>query len=768
MKKTLLAVLGLLCTVTMAAGFASCGLLGGSPTPTPTPTPTPPVSSTTRPGNSSSNKPQDSSSAKPEDSSSAAPETSSPNENTEVGTLSITTMAGQEKDVFDFAFNSTNTLSLTASFALGSKFEVTLSNENLTYNKGNNVILFNKATKAGVTTLTVTAEDDNGNEVVATKTIVVKPQDMTINEVKLGTSNIEGIYTLASSNVQGAASSYDFNVSCGAAESVGADFEEYVVWESSSNAVTVDKDGKVSLAKTGEAELVTLTAKFIVNGVEYKASNPYTFRAVYEGVNVGSYADLHTATKSGKEIVLTNNIDFPTNVADIQYDWMETTYDKTYYKNTDTLADARVKTLLQFKNDLYGNGYIINAHNATAGLLDRTGALTSASLFRGPLHFVAMQEKSSDNYVAGSPISVKAQDNICFALFEGVTVKNVELRGCDLQADSEGNYDLTDLTYIGTVVEVLGDNVSIEQSRLTNGRTVLRVFGDVNDSSKVIKLNIVNSVLSSAREFIIRMGSNCFVDGKSKADVANELDENSLYLPGDDNTKNEYLTKKTYNTMTSAEKAAYDEKYIKTYVTLKNSVLKDAGIFAVGMDSHFSGGALHQGHPILDEFGDSVSQYWRNIAKTSYGAKLTFEGQVMMYNWKPLNQIDSSTLIEIPERSPLKTRLDFNVAEMVSKVGEEERFSSIIADVNGEEWVHTGIAFFGGGKNYSVFENKAGNPLSSFEVALADVGKDFLTAAAGNENFYFMLCSNESSFSPAEQERLLASEEAYACLYIKD
>ena len=101
---------------------------------------------------------------------------------------------------------------------------------------------------------------------------------------------------------------------------------------------------------------------------------------------------------------------------------------------------------------------------------------------------------------------------------------------------------------------------------------------------------------------------------------------------------------------------------------------------------------------------------------------------------------------------------------MVKSVADQPKFSSIIAKVEGEDWVHAGIAFFGGGKNYGAFENKAGNVLSSFEVSLADVDKGFLTAAAGEENFHFLLSTDGSAFTPQVQEEMLASPDAYACL----
>lgn len=648
-------------------------------------------------------------------------------------------------------FGSTESLAIEASFGelTSDKYTVEVSEgDMIDVTSLKNLVLINTK-KTGVTELTVKATNKaTGEEVEATKTIIVKPRAMTIHEVKLGTSDIEGVFTLGGTTANKAAT-YDFDVSLGQANEVSDNIANYIEWSSSSASVKMDKNGVATLATSGDTEMVTLTAKFVVDGVEYDASNEYSFRCVYDAVNVSTYAELYAATKAQKAVVLNANIAFPTVLSEIEYDWMHTTYDDTYYKNLGKLDDARVKTLLQFKNDLYGNGYMINAHNATLGLLDSTGSLTNDSLFRGPLNFVAMSD-------SGGMISVKAQDNVCFALFEGVTVNNVELRGADLKADNEGNVDLTDLNYAGTTVEVFGDNVNIEYSRINNGRTVLRVFGDYQDETKIINLNIKNSVLSNAREFIIRMGSNDFVDGTD--------DNVSPFIGADNATSKAYYYSKVNNAYnlnyTAAQRKEYDEKYIKTFVTVKNSVFKDAGIFAIGIDSHFSGAALQSGHSILGE----NSPYWKNLAKTSYGAKLKFEGEVKMYNWKPLSQLDSSTLIEIMNTPAFGDKLNFDVAEMVRAVADQEKFSSIVSKKDGEDWVHTGIAFFGGGKNYGAFEYAENNELSCFEVSLDEVDKGFLTAAAGNEPFHFLLFTNKSTFTPDAQEKQLASEDAYACL----
>ncbi len=676
---------------------------------------------------------------------------------TEPGTLSVVSSEGEESDTYVFAHTADDFLSLETSYsdALSENdYEVQTSNNNLVVTKGEDILLI-YAEKSGVTELTVTTTDNNGYELSVTKTIVVKPQSFLINAKELPSGAIEDVYALGSMDVNKNVVTHDLTLSLGVEAGIGEGLKENIVWESNSTKASVVKDassqnGKVTLATTGEAEPVEFTAKFIVDGEVYGTSK-YEVRCVYEGVNVGTYNELVKATKAGDAVVLTSNIEFPKVKAEIDVIEMQTTYDDQYYKNLDeTEPDkehkAMIKTLIQFRNDVHGNGFTVNAHNATIGLLNATGD----PIFAGPLNFVAMANSGS------SAISVKGQDNVCFAVFEGVTLNNVELKGCDL-IPKDGMVDLTDLNYAGTTVEVFGDNVTIQYSRITNGRTVLRIFGDANDASKVIHVDIKNSVLKGAREFILRMGSNCFVDSET---------EYSPNLPGDTGTA--YNTKLNYNSLSAAEKEAYDEKYIKTFVNIENSVFQDAGIFAIGIDSHFSGEALDRGNQFTSVLGAAAAN-WKELAKTSYGAKLTFQGEVKMYTWKLLDDIDSSTLIEIngnpnaddDEEDNLTAALEFDVGAMVRHVCTKEGsdLASIIATKgegeNALEYVHAGIAFFGGGKNYGVFENAAGNALTGFEVSLADVQKGFLTAAAGTENFYFLLYSNESSFTYDVQEKEL-------------
>ena len=645
------------------------------------------------------------------------------------------------------------------------KYIINCNNQNLNVTEATNV-LYIETLKAGVTSLSIKAVNDmNPTESIdLSLTVVVTPSALLVTETQ-NEYGIEGIWTVGSDSIGGTLPALHYSAS-----NAGGGFAENISWITNNSNVTVT-NGVITLSGsvTGVSELVEVRARFSYGGVTYD-SPAMVVRCVFGGVNVFNYAGLYTETikSNPRPIILQNNVidDFSSG----NYEWMNTTYDAGYYQNRG--EEAKIKVLLQFKNDVYGNGYEINAHNATLGTYDEAGMPTSATLFRGPLNFVAFSMTSSDG-----AISVKAQDNICFAVHENVLLNNITLRSCKLDPDpTTGKIDLSDLDFVGTTVEVLGDNVVIEYSRINNGRTVLRVFGDVADPTKDIHLTIQNSILSHAREFIIRMGSNCFVTNTTALDGTES--PYSPLLPGD--TSNEYDNMKNgnYDEMTDEERAAYDAKYIKTYVTVKDSVFEEAGIFAIGIDSHFAGLLLHDASKMFGQI-DGFKP-WRNLAKTSYGAKLIFEGDVRMYNWKKLSDIDSSTLIsnQINDlkgltdlfgetNAKLIDNLEFNVQAMIKDIitqdpGETSfnpAFKNAVDIIDGVEYVHNGIAFFGGGKNYGVFENNINSvsfnhEFEIYNISFEDVEQAFLRHAAGNEPFFFVIYDATSNFDYTVQQNL--------------
>lgn len=503
--------------------------------------------------------------------------------------------------------------------------------------------------------------------------------------------------------------------------------------------------------------LATLNAE-LKNYNQYFGTNicaKIRLRAVKDGRNVGNYEELKTVTEAGHIVVLKNNVmlgvknDGTAMTEDeLKKDVKKftTTYDKTYLDNIgENDENKKVQYLIEFKNHVYGNGFEINADKFTQ-CKDATGL---PKIFKGPLNFVAI-----------SSASVKGQDNISFLVrTDNVLINNVVLKGCsdDSLLEEDGQFNLSKLNYVGTTLEI-AKSAKLLNSRVSNGRTVVRIFAGgstmgspvVEDKSafnvqdEKINVHIESCVLSNAREFILKIGSNRAL--KQTNEVQRKLrkeKDNEYYSPYDESNK----TDKYFN-----------DNYLINDVTLKNSVLETSGLFSVGMETHFSGEFL---------LGGTITT-WKGCAATSYASALRIVGDVKMLDWKNLSNVDSSTLIEVTgDANPW---LSMNVAEMMKEVARQQpkECGDIILNVGGTEYVHGGIAFYGGGYNYSYLDlTRANDETKQFGVynvnidVLADSENEkikqqgeMLPLAAGKGDFRFYLYNNKSSRNLSWQENI--------------
>lgn len=503
--------------------------------------------------------------------------------------------------------------------------------------------------------------------------------------------------------------------------------------------------------------LTTLNAE-LKNYNQYFGTNicaKIRLRAVKDGRNVGNYEELKTVTEAGHIVVLTSDVmlgvknDGTAMTEDeLKKDVKKftTTYDKTYLDNIgENDENKKVQYLIEFKNHVYGNGFEINADKFTQ-CKDATGL---PKIFKGPLNFVAI-----------SSASVKGQDNISFLVrTDNVLINNVVLKGCsdDSLLEEDGQFNLSKLNYVGTTLEI-AKSAKLLNSRVSNGRTVVRIFAGgstmgspvveveaaFNVQDEKINVHIESCVLSNAREFILKIGSNRAL--KQTNEVQRKLrkeKDNEYYSPYDESNK----TDKYFN-----------DNYLINDVTLKNSVLETSGLFSVGMETHFSGEFL---------YGGTITT-WEGCAATSYASALRIVGDVKMLDWKNLSNVDSSTLIEVTgDANPW---LSMNVAEMMKEVARQQpkECGDIILNVGGTEYVHGGIAFYGGGYNYSYLDlTRANDETKQFGVynvnidVLADSENEkikqqgeMLPLAAGAGDFRFYLYNNKSSRNLSWQENI--------------
>lgn len=499
--------------------------------------------------------------------------------------------------------------------------------------------------------------------------------------------------------------------------------------------------------------LTTLNAE-LKNYNQYFGTNicaKIRLRAVKDGRNVGNYEELKTVTEAGHIVVLTSNVmlgiknDGTAMTEDeLKKDVKKfiTTYDKTYLENSG--ESKEVQYLIEFKNHVYGNGFEINADKFTQ-CKDATGL---PKIFKGPLNFVAI-----------SSASVKGQDNISFLVrTDNVLINNVVLKGCsdDSLLEEDGQFNLSKLNYVGTTLEI-AKSAKLLNSRVSNGRTVVRIFAGgstmgspvveveaaFNVQDEKINVHIESCVLSNAREFILKIGSNRAL--KQTNEVQRKLrkeKDNEYYSPYDESNK----TDKYFN-----------DNYLINDVTLKNSVLETSGLFSVGMETHFSGEFL---------LGGTITT-WEGCAATSYASALRLVGDVKMLDWKNLSNVDSSTLIEVTgEANPW---LSMNVAAMMKEVAKvNTACSDIILKVGETEYVHGGIAFYGGGYNYSYLDlTEANDETKQFGVYDVNISVlqnsenenirqqgEMLPLAAGKGDFRFYLYNNKSSRNLSWQESI--------------
>lgn len=618
------------------------------------------------------------------------------------------------------------------------------------------------ATKRGFAKIKITAEHDGKVIKEIEKTIRVVPNVYSMEFADSAKEyGIENILTIGGKNPKGRPDTRTIFVRVvteAGAETFTGEFMNVAF--SDDNSLFSCKAQPATNADAVSAEIRATGTGLTTLNAELKNYNQYfgtnicakiRLRAVKDGRNVGNYEELKTVTEAGHIVVLTSNVmlgvkkDGTAMTEDeLKKDVKKftTTYDKTYLENSG--ESKEVQYLIEFKNHVYGNGFEINADKFTQ-CNDATGL---PKIFKGPLNFVAI-----------SSASVKGQDNVSFLVrTDKVLINNVVLKGCsdDSLLEEDGQFNLSKLNYVGTTLEI-AKSAKLLNSRVSNGRTVVRIFAGgstmgspvVEDKSafnvqdEKINVHIESCVLSNAREFILKIGSNRAL--KQTNEVQRKLrkeKDNEYYSPYDDSNK----TDKYFN-----------DNYLINDVTLKNSVLETSGLFSVGMETHFSGEFL---------LGDTITT-WKGCAATSYASALRIVGDVKMLDWKSLSNVDSSTLIEVT--GDANDWLSMNVAEMMKEVAKEDKkCRDIILNVGGTEYVHGGIAFYGGGYNYSYLDlTEANDETKQFgvydvNISVLENSKDeniqkqgkMLPMAAGAGDFRFYLYNNKSSRNLSWQESI--------------
>lgn len=522
--------------------------------------------------------------------------------------------------------------------------------------------------------------------------------------------------------------------------------------------IEIDEVKKVVKIKTsGDASFTVKT-----NNDEMVKPMTYSFKVVKDGVNVYDYNQLLACTNkstNGEIVVLrksfesvnnlnntTDNnvvcfgnytdgkkIDFTSDVYSF-----ETTYNQDYIKAWNEFVNSnpsykkisnRVLAGIRVQKDFYGNGYTINLHNltfpsSTMDVVDSNGnkttipALSKDDLYRGPLPFYSLGEH--DNMPL---IEAFGQDNVgMYVDGSDILINDVNLKNCDF-----GNL-MSNLDYVGTVLETNGNNITIKNSRLSNGKQVVRSFSSTN-------VSIVNSMLSNARNFLLTIGSNDYI----KADLLKEYEFTLLNGEKITSTINNYLMKSnagddTLNafvigSFTDKEKmrkaildiqnALNDESLIKDIykgsMNIKDTMFYRSGIASIGMDTMFSGPFLESSTPSVVNMlltGLNVPYIPNHVGGMSYPVELNITGKTKFYDYKEWNNLDITGLINenissfVDDAKEMFGVTDADIGDIsIDTIFPIKSFlkSSVVTTTSsdGKVYVNIPIAYYGGGANLS-------------------------------------------------------------------
>lgn len=560
-----------------------------------------------------------------------------------------------------------------------------------------------------------------------------------------------GQYNL--NNNQKVEATFNLNVKCIPEEIV----DSLTVKSNTDNIVFNTQNKQVTIKGIGDAKLV-------LSAGGNEAS--YSFKIVENGVNVYTYDDLLSCTnksEQGEIICLrksfesldsyinrtTNNIElFGKSSSDNKFDFsndvyqFETTYNKEYIKQWNEFARSNsnlystttslINAGLRVQKDFYGNGYTINMHNLTypsmVTQIDNNGTiiefptLSLTDLFRGPLPFYTLGDPN------GMPlVTAYGQDN-CGVYVDGdnITINDVNF----INADLKGSMSFLDT--VGTVMDIHGDNVTVKNSRLSNGKNVLRTFSCEN-------FVLDNSLLSNARNFLIEVGSDEFMsyDETSKFEFSSSVDGSKSsstlgeYLGDKDSKGDVDLTNYIMGQFTDADimkesilamqnalnnRSAIEDLYAGN-ITINDTYFYNSGISAIALNSMFNGPFLYSPLPsmVTDIFsmmsieGKAVIPYTpTKVGGLSYPMEVNLKGITKFFDYKDSSNIDITGLIKE------------NISLIANEVFGEDRHIDIDTifpikplllngarsqgstySNNGAEYINIPIAYYGGGLNLS-------------------------------------------------------------------
>ena len=199
----------------------------------------------------------------------------------------------------------------------------------------------------------------------------------------------------------------------------------------------------------------------------------------------------------------------------------------------------------------------------------------------------------------------------------------------------------------------------------------------------------------------------------------------------DENGNLLYDYKKELNTI---QKYLDNKNNIETAASIrvKDCLFGRSGVFSIASESLFNGPLLYGEIPsMITSLLSMLGELPTRIGGTSYPVNLTIEGDTRFYDWKSIDSIDVSSLIEENISATLNS-IGFGDKEvsiddifpMKGSLRKEASQKGFIHTENGTQYLNTVLAYYGGGLNLSVMnpgEDSSYNTYSDeYEVDLVD------------------------------------------------
>ena len=303
-------------------------------------------------------------------------------------------------------------------------------------------------------------------------------------------------------------------------------------------------------------------------------------------------------------------------------------------------------------------------------------SLGSGDLFRGP----------KELYTLGDPnnlplITAYGQDNSGIYIDgDNITINDLNLKNCDLGSS------LSFLDTVGSVIDVNGDNNTIKNSRISNGKNVIRSFSSNN-------LVIDNSLLSNALNFLFVTGSNeyikhdelkeySFIDSNGRTvnsslkGFLNKQEEGdkilNSFLSGD--YKDIDLMKKELMAIQASLNPVDKIDGFRGSTVINDTYFYHSGLSAIAFETLFNGPFLYSKSPsLIEDLFSGASMGNKPIAPyicenptgLSYPVSVNVTGKSKFYDYKNPNEIDLSGL------------LDENISKIASEVTGSEHHITI-------------------------------------------------------------------------------------------